>query len=113
MEMAESKMAVVVSVLNSMTAEELSNLVPTFNRILKMKRASDALEIAAKSDFKYGDILTWVSNKRSRAGRHYMKFENMNRAHTCVVGRECDAAGNIHPLATKWTVATTMVSKVK
>jgi hypothetical protein len=41
-----------------------------------------------------------------------IKISGWNRARTCAVGHECNSKGETLPMAVRWTVATTLLSKV-
>jgi hypothetical protein len=84
------------ALMQSMTIEELDNLIPVFNQILKAKRAARATNIVAKQGFMHGDILSWVSTRGRRAGeRFYFKFDHMNRAGTAAQGPQCTKDGAV------------------
>lgn len=106
----------VLEAIKKLTAREMSDLVPEWNRISKMKRAQEALKVVATAELSYGDIITWKSEKRGRPFEQYVKFEKYNRAHTCFVGMECDKNGKEIPPAPgktgKWTVAMTLMTHV-
>lgn len=113
--MADSQnMKTAIAALNALSASELRDLIPHFNQIMKHKRSVEGATVAAR--FNVGDVLGWKSNKRGRPPVQYMKFMNMNRASTAVVGMECDAKGDLIPPAPgtsgKWTVATSLVTSV-
>ena len=105
-----------VEAINALTADELNELVPYWKAAAKMKRSLAGVAVVQKAGFKFGDILRWTSSKRGRPAHQYMKFSNMNRALTCVVGMECDKDGNIltpPPGKTgKWTVAVNFIDQV-
>lgn len=105
-----------IKAINALTADELNALVPYWKQAAKMKRSMVGAAVVQKAGFKFGDILRWSSNKRGRPAYQYMKFSNMNRALTCVVGMECDANGKeIAPTpgkTGKWTVAVTYIDQV-
>ena len=105
-----------IKAINALTADELNALVPYWKQASKMKRSMAGAAVVQKAGFKFGDILRWSSNKRGRPAHQYMKFTNMNRALTCVVGMECDKDGNeikAMPGKTgKWTVAVSFIDQV-
>jgi len=103
-----------ITALNALTADELQSLIPTFNTILRAKRAMKTAAVVEKiGGFNHGDILSWVSQKRGRAGqRYYLKFEHMNRAGTCVQGKPCDENGKTWPGYGNSTVGVTYIDRV-
>lgn len=105
-----------IKAIQSLTADELNSLVPFWKQAAKMKRSLAGAAVVQKAGFKHGDILRWSSQKRGRPQFQYIRFTNMNRALTCVVGMECDAQGNDIPSAPgktgKWTIGVSFVNAV-
>ena len=63
----------------------------------------------ASGAFAIGDVVRFDAKRK---GLKTIKISGWNRARTCAVGFECDAKGEKLPMAVRWTVATTLLSKV-
>lgn len=100
-----------IKALELLSYEELQQLVPTYNAMMKTKRSIVSVQkVQSAGGFSFGDVLSWYSNKRARPGRHYVKFEGYNRNRDCVVGHECDKDGK--GTGSKWTVAISHIDQV-
>jgi hypothetical protein len=63
----------------------------------------------ASGAFSIGDVVRFDAKRK---GLKMIKITGWNRARTCAVGFECNNLGERNPLSTRWTVATTLLSKV-
>ena len=78
-------------------------LVDLIRRNRKIKAAVEGTK------FLIGDVVRFDAKRK---GIKFIKIEKFNRAGTAVVGYECDKDGFRFQTATRWTVATTLCSKI-
>lgn len=91
-----TKPAQILALMNELSGEELQNLVPAFNQLLKAKRAQTATRIVSENKFAHNSILSWISTKgRTRGERFYFRFQRMNRAGTAAQGPQCTKDGAV------------------
>ena len=63
----------------------------------------------ASGNFQIGDVVRFDAKRK---GLKIIKISGWNRARTCAVGHECSHDGTPTPMGVRWTVATTLLSKV-
>ena len=75
--------------------------------LIRSKRKLNAT--VASGNFSIGDVVRFDAKRK---GMKVIKISGWNRARTCAVGYECSHDGTPTAMPTRWTVATTLLSKV-